>query len=281
VAAATDPFQALAAFAPGKSWKSAYQRLVELFAKLFEQSHSLPALYELVLAYYQPIFERLYHDDFPKRRKDIDQLKGIMDGYGDLQSFIDDTSLDPPEESRGNGEELNRLVLSTIHSAKGLEFAAVFVIGMAEGRFPHAAASFGEQWEEERRLLYVAVTRAKKHLYLTYPKQLMSQDRQFHRVGMSPFLGEMGRGYYQRATGSEALSVGLGGAVKVPAVTTVRKARPKKLEVADFVVGAKVNHPFFGNGTVVKKPSGRSLDILFDRHGLKTLHLDYAKLSII
>lgn len=282
VAAATDPFQALAAFPPGKNWKPAYQRLVELFAKLLEQSHSLPALYELVLAYYQPIFERLYHDDFPKRRKDIDQLKGIMDGYGDLQSFIDDTSLDPPEESGGNGEELNRLVLSTIHSAKGLEFAAVFVIGMAEGRFPHAAASFGEQWEEERRLLYVAVTRAKTHLYLTYPKQLMSQDRQFHRVGMSPFLGEIGRGYYQRVTGSEGLSIGLGGgATKVPAVTTVRKARPKKHEVTDFTVGAKVSHPFFGNGTVVKKPSGRSLDILFDRHGLKTLHLDYAKLSIL
>jgi DNA helicase II / ATP-dependent DNA helicase PcrA len=282
VAAATDPFQALAAFPPGKSWKSAYQRLVELFARLLEQSHSLPALYELVLAYYQPIFERLYHDDFPKRRKDIDQLKGIMDGYGDLQSFIDDTSLDPPEESGGKGEELNRLVLSTIHSAKGLEFAAVFVIGMAEGRFPHAAASFGEQWEEERRLLYVAVTRAKTYLYLTYPKQLMSQDRQFHRVGMSPFLGEIGRGYYQRATAGEGLSMGLGGgATKVPAVTTVRKARPKKIEVAEFTVGAKVNHPFFGNGTVVKKPSGRSLDILFDRHGLKTLHLDYAKLSIL
>lgn len=281
VAAATDPFQALAAFPPGKSWKSAYQRLVELFARLLEQSHSLPALYELVLAYYQPIFERLYHDDFPKRRKDIDQLKGIMDGYGDLQSFIDDTSLDPPEESGGKGEELNRLVLSTIHSAKGLEFAAVFVIGMAEGRFPHAAASFGEQWEEERRLLYVAVTRAKTYLYLTYPKQLMSQDRQFHRVGMSPFLGEIGRGYYQRATAGEGLSMGLGGGAKVPAVPTVRKARPKKIEVAEFTVGAKVNHPFFGNGTVVKKPSGRSLDILFDRHGLKTLHLDYAKLSIL
>jgi DNA helicase-2/ATP-dependent DNA helicase PcrA len=98
---------------------------------------------------------------------------------------------------------------------------------------------------------------------------------------MSPFMGEIGRGYYQRATAGEGLSMGLGGGARVPAVTTVRKARPKKVEVADFTVGAKVSHPFFGNGTVVKKPSGRSLDILFDRHGLKTLHLDYAKLSIL
>ncbi len=285
VAAATDPFQALAAYAPGKSWKQAFQRLVELFEKLLRQSHSLAALYELVLDYYQPIFERLYHDDYPKRRKDIDQLKGIMDGYGDLQSFIDDTSLDPPEEGDAAGGEMDRLVLSTIHSAKGLEFEAVFVIGLAEGRFPHAAATFGEQWEEERRLLYVAVTRAKKYLYLSYPKQLMSQDRQFHRVGMSPFLGEIGKGYYRRLAGKTVPGGdygSLGGLVKaLPEAAAPRRTRAKKLEAEAFSVGAKVNHPFFGVGTVVKKPSGRSLDIHFDRHGLKTLHLDYAKLTIL
>ena len=284
VAAAGDPFAALASYAPGKSWRPAYQQLVELFTKLLRQSHSLPALYELVLAYYLPIFERLYHDDYPKRRKDIDQLKGIMDGYDNLQSFIDDTSLDPPDESAG-GEDRSRLVLSTIHSAKGLEFEAVFVIGLAEGRFPHAAASFGEQWEEERRLLYVAVTRAKKHLFLTYPKQLISQDRQFQRVGMSPFLGEIGKGYYRRVAGRDATSFDYDGFTSTsppaPPAPAPRRAKARKLEAADLPVGTKVDHPFFGVGTVVKKPSGRSLDIHFDRHGLKTLHLDYAKLTIL
>ncbi len=127
-------------------------------------------------------------DDFPKRQKDLDQLKSIMGGYEDLQSFIDDTTLDPPEESGEEGRGMERLMLSTIHSSKGLEFEAVFVIRVADGRFPHASATFSEQWEEERRLLYVAATRAKKYLYLTYPRQLMTQDRQFRRVGMSPFL---------------------------------------------------------------------------------------------
>ncbi len=283
IAFAADPFRALAAYPAGKNWQEAFAKLARLFVDLLADSHSPAALYEIVLAYYLPIFERLYSDDFPKRRKDIDQLKSIMGGYEDLQSFIDDTSLDPPEEGGKEGKGLDRLVLSTIHSAKGLEFEAVFVIGLAEGRFPHASAMFGEQWEEERRLLYVAATRAKKYLYLTYPRQLMTPDRQFHRVGMSPFLNELSGGLYERVTARAAeepdsLSYrSMGGGRPAP----LRKTKSKKLEIADFSVGCKVSHPFFGNGTVAKISTGRSLDVLFDRHGVKTLHLDYAKLTII
>lgn len=283
IAFAADPFQALAAYPAGKNWKEAFARLARLFVDLLADSHSPAALYEIVLAYYLPIFERLYSDDFPKRRKDIDQLKSIMGGYEDLQSFIDDTSLDPPEEGGKEGKGLDRLVLSTIHSAKGLEFEAVFVIGLAEGRFPHVSAMFGEQWEEERRLLYVAATRAKKYLYLTYPRQLMTPDRQFHRVGMSPFLTELSGGLYERATdrpaeGPDSFSYRSMGEERP---SPRRKTKSKKLEVADFSLGCKVSHPFFGNGTVAKISTGRSLDVLFDRHGVKTLHLDYAKLTIL
>ena len=283
IAAAADPFQTLAAYPAGKSWKDAYARLTRLFADLLAESRSPAALYEIVLAYYLPNFERLYSDDFPKRRKDIDQLKSVMDGYEDLQSFIDDTTLDPPEEEAASGKGVSRLVLTTIHSAKGLEFEAVFVIGLSEGRFPHASAVFGEQWEEERRLLYVASTRAKKYLYLTYPRQLMTPDRQFHRVGMSPFLNELSRGLYERIAersrkDSDFFSYR---ATAVEQPEPVRKARSKKQELADFSLACRVSHPFFGNGTVVKISTGRSLDVMFDRHGLKTLHLDYAKLTII
>ncbi len=282
ISQATDPFQALAGYPAGKSWQEGYDGLVRLYRDLLAESLNLPALYEIVLNYYQPIFERLYSDDFPKRQKDIAQLKSIMDGYEDLQSFIDDTSLDPPEEVAVDGQGLSRLVLSTIHSAKGLEFEAVFVIGMADGRFPHAAATFGEQWEEERRLLYVAATRAKKYLYLTYPRQLMTQDRQFRRCGMSPFLSELSGGLYERV-GERVLASPETFIFRQEetAVPALRTSKSKRLEMTDFSLGAKVNHPFFGNGTVVKKSTGRSLDIQFDRHGLKTLHLDYAKLTVI
>ena len=91
-----------------------------------------------------------------------------------------------------------QLVLSTIHSAKGLEWDVVLVIGLAEGRFPHQNAVPGEQWEEERRLLYVAATRARKNLYLTYPQELITPDRKVIRTLMSPFLREINPGLYEK-----------------------------------------------------------------------------------
>jgi DNA helicase-2/ATP-dependent DNA helicase PcrA len=162
-----------------------------------------------------------------------------------------------------------------------LEFEAVFVIGVADGRFPHASAMFGEQWEEERRLLYVAATRAKKYLYLTYPRQMMTPDRQFRRVGMSPFLNELSGGLFERV---KELSWDGGESVSIQSDTLPppsRKKKQRKMAMTDFSVGCRVKHPFFGEGTVTNLSKARSLDIHFDRHGLKTLHLDYAKLTIL
>lgn len=277
VATASEPFVALKGYPAGKSWKSHFEALVGLYDRLISEDQRPSWLYEQVLAYYQPVFENLYRDDYPKRQKDLDQLKAIMDGYEELQHFIDDTTLDPPEEAKDEGQNLDRLILSTIHSSKGLEFEAVFVMGLAEGRFPHSAAMFGEQWEEERRLLYVAATRAKKYLYLTYPRQIMTQDRQFRRVGMSPFLSELQGGLYERAGEDAGFRVQT--ASFAPPLR--KKKLEKKLDMKDFSKGSQVRHPFFGLGTVMKVSTGRSLDIRFDRHGVKTLHLDYAKLTIV
>ncbi|TKB25332.1 ATP-dependent helicase [Desulfopila sp. IMCC35006] len=283
IAGASDALEALKSYVPGKTWKDSYARLVRLFVELHGGNASPAALFEIALDYYQPVFERLYSDDFPKRQKDLDQLKSIMGGYEDLQSFIDDTTLDPPEESSRDGRGADRLILSTIHSSKGLEFEAVFIIGVADGRFPHASATFGEQWEEERRLLYVAATRAKKYLYLTYPRQMMTPDRQFRRVGMSPFLTELSGGLFEHINeqyGESGASFNFQStAFSAPAGK--KKSQVKKLEMTDFSMGCRVKHPFFGDGTVTKLSKSRSLDIHFDRHGLKTLHLDYAKLTIL
>lgn len=281
---AEDPFQLLALYQAGKTWQKNFDCLTRLFRELREKERTLAELYEIVLAYYQPIFEQLFADDYPKRQRDLDQLKSVMAGYEDLQSFIDDTALDPPESdqqsSRGQRE---RLILSTIHSSKGLEFEAVFVIGLAEGRFPHAAATAGESWEEERRLLYVAATRAKKYLYFCYPKELMTPDRQFRRVGMSPFLAELGSGLFERADGNpeSVREYNPSPSFQERIVAPVKTVKPRQLQPSDFTKGCKVNHPFFGEGTVTKLSGPRSLDVVFDRHGLKTLHLDYAKLTIL
>ncbi len=283
IAQANDALEALKNYTPGKTWHDSYARLVRLFVDLHAENLSPAALFEIALIYYQPIFERLYNDDFPKRQKDLEQLKSIMGGYEDLQSFIDDTTLDPPEESPREGRGMDRLILSTIHSSKGLEFEAVFIIGVADGRFPHASATFGEQWEEERRLLYVAATRAKKYLYLSYPRHMMTPDRQFRRVGMSPFLNELSGGLFERiAEQSGDIQDSCNFSSSGYSAPAKKKSAPqKKLEMTDFFVGCRVKHPFFGEGSVTKVSKARSLDIHFDRHGLKTLHLDYAKLTIL
>ena len=284
ISAADDPFLALSSYPAGRTWKRGFDKLVRLFHELRNADPRPGLLCELALKWYQPVFERLYADDYPKRQKDLEQLKTIIASYDDLQSFIDDTTLDPPESDlSAYSNDLDTLVLSTIHSAKGLEWDAVFVIGLADGRFPHSSAFPGEQWEEERRLLYVAATRARKHLFLTYPRELMSPDRRFKRVGMSPFVAELEPGGYdviRPETGDgHVYGAAYGGASG--RTRPILKKKDKKAALDDFSPGGRVKHPFFGTGTVKKKTPPRSLDVAFDRHGMKTLHLDYAKLTIV
>lgn len=126
-----------------------------------------------VYEYYLPILKEQY-DDYPKRIRDLDHLHTIAEGYPAVDAFLSDLALEPPDGSAVDVEapdrDDERMVLSTIHSAKGLEWQCVFVIWVVDGKFP-SIYSFvtDEELEEERRLFYVAVTRAKRHLYLTYP----------------------------------------------------------------------------------------------------------------
>ncbi len=128
-----------------------------------------------VVGFYTPMLRQIHRDDFPKREKDLDHFVTIATRYRSLASLLTDMALEPPTDSVGDvlsaeGDDEGLLTLSTIHSAKGLEWHAVFVIWMVDGRFPSFHnLNDGEEIEEERRLLYVAVTRAKEHLYLSYP----------------------------------------------------------------------------------------------------------------
>ncbi|MFH1197587.1 MAG: ATP-dependent helicase [bacterium] len=135
---------------------------------------------QLVMEYYEPIFQLTY-DDFNKRKKDLEIFLNISENYRSMDSFLADMALDPPLDSAidvaATDQEKEYLTLSTIHSAKGLEWHTVFVMHALEGFFPSSQTFKNmDSIEEERRLMYVAVTRAKQHLYVCYPMNIF--DRQ-------------------------------------------------------------------------------------------------------
>ncbi len=126
-----------------------------------------------VIKYYEPILKDKY-DDYTKREKDLEHFIALSEKYSSLEDFLSDLALEPPDTSMTDVEEGaykdEFLTLSTIHSAKGLEFKAVFIIGAVDGRFPSLYSfNSSEELDEELRLMYVAVTRAKTHLAITYP----------------------------------------------------------------------------------------------------------------
>jgi len=173
-------------------------RLQNLFAQLDSHGPPLAEVGEAVIEYYLPIL-RKRHDDHPKREKDLEQLLAIMERYTDLARFLSDMALEPPNTSLGDTftseatAPADHLVLSTVHSAKGLEWHTVFIIWVLDGRFPSSQSMFKEEdLEEELRLMYVAATRARENLYFTYPNQIYDRsagvmlDRPSRFIDMMP-----------------------------------------------------------------------------------------------
>jgi DNA helicase-2/ATP-dependent DNA helicase PcrA len=133
-------------------------------------------LMDLVISYYTPIL-RANYDDYNKRVDDINSLKTLAERYQDLASFMDDMTLEAPDQTQigteAESKENERVTLSTIHSAKGLEWHTVFIISTNDGYIPSSRAlSNDKEIEEERRLFYVACTRAKRNLYILSPEHI-------------------------------------------------------------------------------------------------------------
>ncbi|MCX8011712.1 MAG: ATP-dependent helicase, partial [Desulfobacterota bacterium] len=163
-------------------------QLHQLFTTLSQQGLTIPDQINLICQYYEPILKNKY-DDYPKRLKDLEHLQNITAHYSNLEHFLSDLALEPPNESVVGvlppDQDDERLVLSTIHSAKGLEWHTVFIIWALEGKFPSSYAFHNEEeMEEERRLMYVATTRAKENLFITYPVNIY--DRLAGKVFSQP-----------------------------------------------------------------------------------------------
>jgi len=180
-----------------KAVQSPIIRNKEEITKLFEilkdidSSRQDPAkIIEIFLEYYQPLL-KLKYDDFHKRINDLDSLARIASRYKSLEQFLTDMALEPPErsivEAGSKDKDDAPLTLSTIHSAKGLEWHTVFIIYVAEGHLPSYLSLEDEEGvEEERRLFYVASTRAKENLFLLKP-HIDRSPRSFMDGGGSVF----------------------------------------------------------------------------------------------
>jgi DNA helicase-2/ATP-dependent DNA helicase PcrA len=135
---------------------------------------------QYLLQYYLPLLKRHHPEDYPKRLKDLEHFYGITERYRSLERLLSDMALEPPNDSVAGvlavDPDEGPLVLSTIHSAKGLEWHSVFILWALEGRFPSFYnISSDHDLEEERRLLYVAATRAKENLFIAYPIKIFDR----------------------------------------------------------------------------------------------------------
>jgi DNA helicase-2/ATP-dependent DNA helicase PcrA len=135
---------------------------------------------QYLMQYYTPVLKRNHPEDHPKRLRDLEHFQGITDRYRSLERLLADMALEPPSDSVAGtlavDPDEGPVILSTIHSAKGLEWHSVFIIWALEGRFPSFYnINTEEEIEEERRLLYVAATRAKENLFISYPIKIFDR----------------------------------------------------------------------------------------------------------
>jgi DNA helicase-2/ATP-dependent DNA helicase PcrA len=181
-----------------------YTGMMELGTMLSKASQpelTLTQKIEIIRDYYAPLL-KAREDDYLNRMQDINVLMDLSKKYNSLDRFLSDFALDPPSKRVADqstplideGEEKGKITISTIHSAKGLEWYAVFIPHALEGMIPSNRAVDIEEMEEERRLFYVACSRAKKELYITFPGMVYSYDAFFNLP--SRFLVEMDKEMY-------------------------------------------------------------------------------------
>ncbi|MDB5957834.1 ATP-dependent helicase [Ramlibacter sp.] len=213
---ASDPHAALQSFEPPAQASEEWSQLAALYARLNDAGLAWPADMELARSWYLPQLERL-HDDAQVRKLDVEQLARLAAGYGSRERFLTELTLDPPEvTSDQSGPPLrdeDYLILSTIHSAKGQEWKAVHVLNCVDGCIPSdMATGTSEEIEEERRLLYVAMTRAKEQLHLIVPQRFyVSQqsgggDRHVY-AGRTRFITEAMTAQFEQVTWPAAMAV--------------------------------------------------------------------------
>ncbi len=192
-----------------------------------------------------------------------------------LASFLAHASLEAGEHQAGEGQEAVQLM--TVHAAKGLEFDVVFITGLEQGLFPHDnSTQERDGLEEERRLMYVAVTRARKRLYLSHAQTRMLHGQTRYCLP-SLFLEELPEELLRKVGHAPAFNAGAAPYKSAPA----KASSSGSTSAGGFRIGQNVQHAKFGLGVIVAAEGGAEarVQVNFGAHGMKWLALEYAKLT--
>lgn len=216
------------------------------------------------------------------RQENVKELTGVAQGYQEvgLAGFLEEVSLISDLDTFNSSG--NSVTLMTLHAAKGLEFSVVFMTGMEESIFPHGRALYdASEMEEERRLCYVGMTRAREELYMIYATSRMLYGSMQHNPP-SRFLSEIDTTYVEETTTGMSFAGGFGGGgyddrqYLAPAPPKAQNGEPRY--VPDFEIGDGVKHQLFGNGTIVEL-DGDIATVYFQGVGAKKLDISLAPLE--
>lgn len=244
-----------------------FARLLEVFGRS-RDIESLPELIELVIK--KSGYEKSLDDGTTSGEERIENVRELLSvakeyiaahNSNDLEGFLEEVALIADIDNWNPEEEA--ITLMTMHAAKGLEFKAVFIAGMEENLFPHANSSWDqEQLEEERRLCYVAITRARERLYISLARSRMLYGRTMNN-SPSRFLADI----------PAHLIAGYENVLTNKVEVVAEESLSGYLNVGD-----KVSHEDFGAG-VVTAIDDDEVTVNFEDYGIKWLSLSYAKLK--
>ncbi|MEZ0343606.1 MAG: UvrD-helicase domain-containing protein [Caldimicrobium sp.] len=246
---------------------------LDLYMQFRPYSERPSEILSRIWEYYEPLFQRIYYEDYNRRVKDIEGLFSLAERFETLDEFLSELLLEPIEITDYEKEDIDEapLILSTIHSAKGLEWHTVFIISLIEGRFPsfHSLEN-EEELEEERRLFYVAVTRAREKLYLISPLMvyLPGEGKVFAKP--SRFIKEIPPSLYRE--------ISINGKKSFISSFQEKSKEDTTYGSSPFKVGDLVRHPHFGEGEVLEV-SGDKIKVNFVNKGPTLLHLKYTNLE--
>ncbi len=244
------------------------QEFIELIDTVRKYGNEKPA--EMAKYIYDAVdYENYLSSKYPKDWEDrVANIKELFNALKEIEGsgktfleFLEESSLSQAQDSL---EENNTVKIMTVHASKGLEFPVVFIAGVEEGIFP-SGRSFEdmEQMEEERRLFYVAITRAKEKLFLSMAKRRSTYAGRYNETKASRFLKDIKNSIKMFTT-------------KKTSLQKKEKKPVGSFSGGSFFAGQLVKHDVFGKG-VIKQITGSTAKVIFEKVGEKNIRLDFLK----